>query len=99
MKNISRNKKHIMQIMGQTIHVWYIFAYLPIYIYVDFYGVHVGKYTSPMDPMGGTSKPPDVAPFGHCPVVHPVVHCVHRAGPGILRAFWKTRALESIDWR
>ena len=33
------------------------------------------------------SKPLDVAPFGHCPVVHPVVHCVHRAGPGILRAF------------
>ena len=29
------------------IHVWYIYLHL-----VDFYGFHVGKYTSPMDPMG-----------------------------------------------
>ena len=40
--------------MGQTIHVWYIYDIFT-YLYVDFYGVHVGKYTSPMDPMGGTN--------------------------------------------
>ena len=34
MKNISRNKKRIMQIMGQTIHVWYIFAYLPTFMLI-----------------------------------------------------------------
>ena len=34
------------------IHVWYIcHYYLPIHL-VDFYGFHVGTYTSPMDPMG-----------------------------------------------
>ena len=29
-----------------SIHVWYIYLHL-----VDFYGINVGKYTSPMDPM------------------------------------------------
>ena len=31
----------------QMLHVWYIYLYL-----VDFYGFHVAKYSSPMDPMG-----------------------------------------------
>ena len=34
-------------IISHTIHVWYIYLHL-----VDFYGFHVGKYTSPMDAMG-----------------------------------------------
>ena len=34
---------------SHTIHVWWM--YLPTWM-VDFYGFHVGKYTSPMDPMG-----------------------------------------------
>ena len=33
--------------ISHRIHVWYISLHL-----VDFYGFHVGKYTSPMDPMG-----------------------------------------------
>ena len=38
-----------MQVGTLRIHVWYIYLYL-----VDFYGFHVGKYTSPMDPLGYT---------------------------------------------
>ena len=34
-------------IISHTIHVWYFYLHL-----VDFYGVHVGNYTSPMDAMG-----------------------------------------------
>ena len=34
-------------IHSHRIHVWYIYLHM-----VDFYGFHVGKYTSPMDPMG-----------------------------------------------
>ena len=37
----------ILQVGTHRIHVWYIYVYM-----VDFYGFHVGKYTSPMDPMG-----------------------------------------------
>ena len=33
--------------LTHRIHVWYIYLHL-----VDFYAFHVGKYTSPMDPMG-----------------------------------------------
>ena len=32
---------------SHRIHVWYIYLHL-----VDFYAIHVGKYTSPMDPLG-----------------------------------------------
>ena len=35
----------------------YIYPYL-----VDFYGKLVGKYTSPMDPMGGSGPRPAVSP-------------------------------------
>ena len=35
--------------ISHRIHVWYIYLHL-----VDSYGFHVGKYTSPMDPMGYT---------------------------------------------
>ena len=35
---------------SHTIHVWYIYLHL-----VDFYGIHVGKYTIPMDPTGFAS--------------------------------------------
>ena len=34
-----------------SIHVWYIYLHL-----VDFLMVNVGKYTSPMDPIGQASK-------------------------------------------
>ena len=37
--------------LAHRIHVWYIYLHL-----VDFYGFHVGKYTSPMDPMGWVSE-------------------------------------------
>ena len=37
------------KIIPHTIHVWYIYLYAWM---VDFYGFHVGKYTSPMDGMG-----------------------------------------------
>ena len=33
--------------ISHRIHVWYIYLHL-----VDFYGKYIGKYTSPMDPMG-----------------------------------------------
>ena len=33
---------------SHRIHVWYIYLHL-----VEVYGIHVGKYTSPMDPMFG----------------------------------------------
>ena len=32
---------------SHRIHVWYIYLHL-----ADFYGIHVGKYTSPVDPKG-----------------------------------------------
>ena len=35
----------------QTIHVWYTYLYTYIWL-IFFYGFHVGKYTSHMDPMG-----------------------------------------------
>ena len=36
-------------LLGEThrVHVWHIYLHL-----VDFYGINVGKHTSPMDPMG-----------------------------------------------
>ena len=45
--NISQVFDQIDHFPTHTIHVWYIYRQL-----VDFYGFHVGKYTSPMDPMG-----------------------------------------------
>ena len=38
-------------VIPHRIHVWYIYLHL-----AKFYGFHVGKYASPMDPMG-TTKP------------------------------------------
>ena len=104
------NEKHLLQQEKYANHgtnhpCMVYFRILFTYIYVDFYGLNVGKYI-PVPWIlwvGQTfiqSKPPDVAPFGHCPVVHPVGRCVHRAGPGILRAFRKKQSsVESIDWR
>ena len=36
-------------VLSHRIHVWNIYIYLHL---VDVYGFHVGKYTSPMDPLG-----------------------------------------------
>ena len=52
--NIKRNiqqtyTRYFMQVGTLRIHVWYIYLHL-----LDFYGFHVGKYTSPMDPLGYT---------------------------------------------
>ena len=45
--------------MTLTIHVWYICLRL-----ADFYGFHVGKYTSPMDPVEYHSSDSEVI-FSH----------------------------------
>ena len=37
----------LTEYLTNTIHVWYIHLHL-----VDFYVTNVGKYTSPMHPMG-----------------------------------------------
>ena len=52
--------EHVDPKIPNTMHVWYIYLHL-----LDFYGVHVGKYTSPMDPMGivwGPKIPVNVQP-------------------------------------
>ena len=59
------------------IHVWYVYLHL-----VDFYGFHVGKYTSPMDPMGYRTTN-----FKH-PYTHLSSHKSHQppctpVGPGL----------------
>ena len=43
---------HLLIIVSHTIHVWYIYLH-----WVDFYGFHVAKYTSPMEAMGYFSVP------------------------------------------
>ena len=38
--------------MAHAIHVWYIY----IHEWLIFYGINAGKYTSPMDAMGGENQ-------------------------------------------
>ena len=67
-----KNLNSCLGIIAHTIHVWYIYLHL-----VDFYGFHVGKYTSPMDAMG--SKLPFQS-VSNCSF-HPFNCCFHLAKP------------------
>ena len=47
------HKMHRKSIFTHTIHVWYcIFTYISLTFILHSWFLNVGKYTSPMDPMG-----------------------------------------------